>query len=113
MDAGVVDLIGAAVATFFTGSPFKLNEMMQVTWMTPWRGLDALFVPTNYFLAFAVFFLARTLGCLFFINTINHAGIHLRCIKQLRWNAALFVVTGRGSVVNRQRRLQVGGRGIE
>lgn len=86
-------LIGAAVATFFTGSPFKLNEMMQVTWMTPWRGLDALFVLPNYFLAFAVFFLARTLGCLFFINTINHAGIHQRCIRQLRWNAILFVVT--------------------
>ena len=86
-------LIGAAVATFFTGSPFKLNEMMQVTWMTPWRGLDALFVLPNYFLAFAVFFLARTLGCLFFINTIHHAGIHQRCIRQLRWNAILFVVT--------------------
>ncbi len=85
-------LIGAAVATFFTGSPFKLNEMMQVTWMTPWRGLDALFVLPNYFLAFAVFFLARTLGCLFFINTVNHTGIHQRCLRQLRWNAALFIV---------------------
>lgn len=85
-------LIGAAVATFFTGSPFKLNEMMQVSWMTPWRGLDALFVPANYFLAFAVFFLARTLACLFFSNTIDNANIHTRCNKQLRWNALFFVI---------------------
>lgn len=86
-------LIGAAVATFFTGSPFKLNEMMQVSWMTPWRGLDALFVITNYFLAFAVFFLARTLACLYFINTIDNHPIHNRCAKQLFWNGVLFVIT--------------------
>lgn len=85
-------LIGAAVATFFTGSPFRLNEMMQVSWMTPWRGLDALFVLPNYFLAFTVFFLVRTLGCLFFINTVNHIGIHQRCLKQLRRSAVLFVI---------------------
>lgn len=85
-------LIGAAVATFFTGSPFQLNEMMQVHWMTPWRGLDALFVLTNYFLALAVFFLARTLACLFFINTVAHPDIHKRSLKQLSRNAILFVI---------------------
>ena len=53
-------LLGAAVATFFTGSPFRLGVMHDVEWMTPWRGLDALFVITNYFLALAVFFLAQT-----------------------------------------------------
>ena len=63
-------LLGAAVATFFTGSPFRIGEMNRVEWMTSWRGLDALFVGTNYLLALAVLFLARTLGALYFILTI-------------------------------------------
>lgn len=32
-------LLGAAVATFFTGSPFRLGTMHDVEWLTPWRGL--------------------------------------------------------------------------
>src|SRR5512136_1390968 len=35
-------LIGVAVATFFTGSSFSLNDMKQVHWETPWNGLEAL-----------------------------------------------------------------------
>src|SRR5659263_39880 len=35
-------LIGVAVATFFTGSQFSLNQMNQVKWETPWHGLEAL-----------------------------------------------------------------------
>lgn len=86
-------LIGAAVATFFTGSPFKLNEMMQVEWMTPWRGLDALFVPENYLLALAVFFLARTLAALYFINSIHNEAIFKRSHKAVLYNAIPFVIT--------------------
>ena len=67
-------LLGAAVATFYTGSPFRLGEMNRVEWMTSWRGLDALFVFTNYLLAFAVFFLARTQAALYFILTMNQQG---------------------------------------
>lgn len=85
-------LIGAAVATFFSGSPFRLNEMNQVEWMTPWRGLDALFVFRNYLLALAVFFLARTLACLYFINNIAHKGIFTKCKKALCPNAVLFLI---------------------
>lgn len=86
-------LIGAAVATFFTGSPFKLGEMNDVTWMTPWRGLDALFVFANYTLAFAVFFLARTLACLYFITNIDNDNLKVQCHKQLWYNAIPFVIT--------------------
>lgn len=86
-------LLGAAVATFFTGSPFRLGMMNHVEWLTPWRGLDALFVFTNYMLAFAVFFLARTLACLYFIPTINNGMIRERSLRQLRFNAIPFVVT--------------------
>ncbi len=85
-------LLGAAVATFFTGSPFRLGVMHQVEWMTPWRGLDALFVPTNYFLALAVFFLARTSAALYFILTIDHSEIRARSHRQVLYNAIPFVV---------------------
>lgn len=85
-------LIGAAVATFFTGSPFRLGEMHDVEWMTPWRGFDALFVFTNYTLAFAVFFLARVQACLYFKVSIDDPGIHQRIPKQLLYNTAAFLV---------------------
>lgn len=86
-------LLGTAVATFFTGSPFRLGTMHDVEWLTPWRGLDALFVFTNYTLAFAVFFLARTLACLYFIPTIDNEMIRERSLRQLRYNSVPFVVT--------------------
>lgn len=85
-------LLGAAVATFFTGSPFRIGEMNRVEWMTSWRGLDALFVGTNYLLALAVLFLARTLGALYFILTIADDAIRQRSRKQVLYNAVPFVV---------------------
>lgn len=85
-------LLGAAVATFFTGSPFRLGTMHNVEWLTPWRGLDALFVFTNYTLALAVFFLARTLACLYFIPTINNEMIRQRSLRQLGYNSIPFVI---------------------
>lgn len=86
-------LLGAAVATFFTGSPFRLGAMHDVEWLTPWRGLDALFVFTNYLLAFAVFFLARTLACLYFMIDIDSETILNRCRKQLWYNTVPFLIT--------------------
>lgn len=85
-------LLGAAVATFYTGSPFRLGTMHDVEWMTPWRGLDALFVITNYFLALAVFFLARTSAALYFILTIDNENIRNRSHRQVLYNAIPFVV---------------------
>lgn len=85
-------LLGAAVATFFTGSPFRIGEMNRVEWMTPWRGLDALGVFTNYLLAFAVFFLARTQAALYFILNIGNDAIQARSQRQVVYNAVPFVV---------------------
>lgn len=103
-------LLGAAVATFFTGSPFRLGEMHDVEWMTPWRGLDALFVFTNYFLAFAILFLSRTLAALYFILTLDHPEIQARSRRQVLYNAVPFVIffllflgfilTGKGYAIN-------------
>ncbi len=64
-------LIGAAVATFFTGSQFSLNEMNQVKWATPWHGLEALLNGRNLALGLAVLFLARTNGLLYIINSVD------------------------------------------
>lgn len=85
-------LLGAAIATFFTGSPFRIGEMNQVEWMTPWRGLDALGVWTNYLLGFAVLFLARTQAALYFILTVDNEAVRTRSRKQVLWNAIPFVV---------------------
>ncbi|MDE7074467.1 MAG: cytochrome d ubiquinol oxidase subunit II [Odoribacter sp.] len=84
-------LLGAAVATFFTGSPFRLGNMNEVEWTTPWRGLDALFVVTNYFLAFAILFLARTQAVLYFILTVDHPDIRTRSHRQVLYNAVPFI----------------------
>lgn len=85
-------LLGAAVATFFTGAPFRLGSMNEVEWATPWRGLDALFVVTNYFLALAVFFLARTQAALYFILTVDNADLRTRSRRQVLCNAVPFVL---------------------
>ena len=85
-------LIGTAVATFFSGSEFSLNEMNNVSWENSTRGLEAALNPFNLALGFTVFFLARVLGLLYFMNTIDHAEIIARTKKQLLINAIPFVV---------------------
>ena len=94
-------LLGAAVATFFTGSPFRLGVMHDVEWMTPWRGLDALFVITNYFLALAVFFLARTLAALYFILTIDDPNIRRDAVLPRDADPSMFDPEGTWTVARR------------
>jgi len=84
-------LIGTAVATFFTGSNFTVNDMNQSVWTSPFRGLEAAFNIHNLTLGLTVFFLARVLGTLYFINTINDDDIYKNSIKQLWYNAIPFV----------------------
>lgn len=84
-------LLGVAVATFFNGSEFLVskgnltNELMPVIsqWANGWHGLDALAHPTNLLLGFAVFFLSRLLGTLYFINNIRSESLVQRCRRQL------------------------------
>jgi cytochrome d ubiquinol oxidase subunit II len=85
-------LIGTAVATFFSGSQFSLNEMNSVTWETSARGLEAALNPFNLALGLTVFFLARVLALLYFMRTIEHEVIIVRAKKALFINAILFVV---------------------
>lgn len=93
-------LLGGAVATSFTGSNFYINKgniadaAMPVIsqWANGWHGLDALLNPWNVVLGLAVFFLARILGALYFINNINEDDLVKRCRRALWGNTALFLV---------------------
>ncbi len=91
-------LIGTAVATFFTGSPFKLNLLNQVEWESPYRGLELAFNFTRYetfvnlSLGLTVFFLARMLAVQYFMSAIDEENINKRLKKSLINNAIPFLV---------------------
>lgn len=96
-------LIGTAVATFFTGSDFLVNKMNLTNlsglrmpiiseWMGPAYGLEAALNLHNLTLGLTVFFLARVLALLYFMNRVNNAAIMQRVKKQLLYNAIPFLV---------------------
>lgn len=93
-------LLGGAVATFFTGSEFYVNKssMADVAmpvisqWANGWHGLDALTNLWNVVLGLAVFFLARILGALYFINNIADEDLVARSRRSLIGNTALFLL---------------------
>jgi cytochrome d ubiquinol oxidase subunit II len=93
-------LLGGAVATFFTGSNFFVAKDNLTTigmpvisqWANGWHGLDALLDIWNVVLGLAVFFLARILGALYFINNIDDEEINHRSHKSLLYNTVLFLV---------------------
>jgi len=93
-------LLGTAVATFFTGSMFSVDKMNLTntsnpvisSWETPWHGLEAALNLHNLALGLTVFFLARTLAILYFMNHVNHNAIFERAKKHLLYNALPFVV---------------------
>ena len=93
-------LLGAAVATFFNGSNFvvgkeNLTELgMPVIsqWSNGWHGLDAFADPWNLMLGLAVFFLARLLGNLYFINNIRSEELVPRFRRQLVSDTVPFLI---------------------
>jgi cytochrome bd ubiquinol oxidase subunit II len=96
-------LIGTAVATFFTGSDFVVNKMNLTNltgekmpiiseWVGLAYGLEAALNVHNLTLGLTVFFLARVLALLYFMNRVNNAPIMERVKKHLLYNAIPFVV---------------------
>ena len=93
-------LLGGAVATFFTGSDFYINKanmtdtIMPVisNWGNGWHGLDALTNIWNVILGLAVFFLARVLGSLYFINSIADKELTDKCRRAVLNNTIFFLV---------------------
>ncbi len=93
-------LLGGAVATFFTGSAFVIDKgnmtdtVMPVIsrWANAGHGLDALLDVWNVVLGIAVFFLARVLGLLYFINNISDDLLVARCRRMVMPNALFFLL---------------------
>jgi len=93
-------LIGTAVGTFFNGAMFSMNKL-NITqiydsaisrWMTPTHGLEAVLDFHNVALGLSVFFLARVLGILYIVNSVNDDNILARSRKQMWYNAVPFLV---------------------
>jgi cytochrome bd ubiquinol oxidase subunit II len=84
-------LLGTAVATFFTGSEFSLNEMNFSKWEGAAYGLELALNLHNLSLGLAVFFLARVLAILYFMNNIDNQEIFSRSKKQLIINTIPFL----------------------
>jgi cytochrome d ubiquinol oxidase subunit II len=93
-------LIGTAVGTFFNGAMFSMNKL-NITqiydsaisrWMTPTHGLEAVLNFHNVALGLSVFFLARVLGILYIVNSVNDDNILARSRKQMWYNAVPFLV---------------------
>ena len=93
-------LLGVAVATFLNGSDFLVckSNLTETTnpvishWGNEWHGLDALANPWNLMLGLAVCFLARILGCLYFIRSIRDTGLIPRCRRQLLGDSIPFLL---------------------
>ncbi|MGA3013408.1 MAG: cytochrome d ubiquinol oxidase subunit II [Bacteroidales bacterium] len=93
-------LIGAAVSTFFTGSAFSIHKENLAAlsnpvisqWQGPAHGLEAVLNWHNVALGLAIFFLARILGVLYFMNTVDEMNILARAKKQLWINTIPFLL---------------------
>lgn len=93
-------LLGGAVATFFDGSNFLIDKGNITNGLQPiisrWancsNGLDALLDPWNLVFGFAVMFLARSLGSLYFINNINDNAIRMKSRHQVMVNGVAFLI---------------------
>lgn len=91
-------LLGTAVATFFTGSPFHVDDMKTSTWDSSIHGLELALDFTrfqtflNLSLGLAVLFLARVLGNLYVMNSIQNSFVTQRAHKSLIFNAIPFLL---------------------
>lgn len=93
-------LIGGAVATFFEGSNFVVSKMNLTDGMQPvissWanasHGLDALLCPWVLVLGFAVVFLTRILGLLYFMNNVEDENIRSRISVRLVGQTIPFLI---------------------
>jgi cytochrome bd ubiquinol oxidase subunit II len=85
-------LLGVAISTFFSGSEFIVDSNNFVNWQNPLRGLEALLNPYNYLLAFALVFLAKISGALYFINNIDHYEIRQKAVESIKVNMIFFLI---------------------
>ena len=85
-------LLGVAISTFFSGSEFIVDSNNFVNWQNPLRGLEALLNPYNYLLGFALVYLAKIGGALYYINNIDYEKIKDKAIQSIKINMILFLI---------------------
>lgn len=92
-------LLGVAVAGMFFGADFTVEKTnildAQAATISKWgphHGLEAIASWKNLLFGFMVFYLARTLASLYFINNINDDEVQRGQHKQLFINSLIFVV---------------------
>lgn len=87
-------LVGTAVGTFFSGSPFTVDKAAAgdslspviSTWDSPWHGLEAVANPWNVGFGLMVLTLAICLGILYMLNNIDDESL----AKKLRTHLLVF-----------------------
>lgn len=93
-------LVGTAVGTFFTGSPFTVNKtaIMDLsapvisTWDSPWRGLEALAQGHAVLLGLALVGLTVILGALYLIINIDDTETETQMRRTIKITAIPFLV---------------------
>jgi len=85
-------LVGVVVGTFFSGADFSVSNLNVSKWQHPAKGLEALLNIYNVSLGLAVLFLARILGLLYFINTIESESLINQSRKHLIYNVIPFLL---------------------
>ncbi len=93
-------IVGTAVGTFFTGSDFTVNKtaIMDMaapvisTWVSSWRGLEALAQPHAVLLGLTLVGLTTILGAQYLINNIEDADLENKMRKTIKIAAVPFLV---------------------
>ena len=85
-------LVGTAVGTFFTGSPFTVNRLAIAdpsapvisTWLSPWHGLEALGQYHAVLLGCALMCLTAILGALYSLSNIADEEIEQQMRRSIK-----------------------------
>ena len=93
-------LVGTAVGTFFTGSPFTVNKVAIAdpaapvisTWGSPWHGLEALGQYHAVLLGAALVILTAILGALYILVNVEDEKIHTEMRRTVRLSIAPFLL---------------------
>ena len=93
-------LVGTAVGTFFTGSPFTVDKLAVADpaagvisrWGSPLHGLEALGQYHAVLLGATIVFLTAMLGALYVLNNVDDAKIHSEMRRSIKMTLIPFLV---------------------
>ena len=93
-------LVGTAVGTFFTGSPFTVDKLAITdptspvisVWGSPWHGLEALGQYHAVLLGCTLMFLTAILGDLYVLNNVDDEGIHAQVRRSIKISIGPFLL---------------------